>query len=92
MKPVDRRQFVASSVAAGLTLAVPRVITASRTGKRPVFLGQGEFEYEFIHDWPFDVTSHNGMTTSLFTRTMPVLIQPGISMSPNGLVADASAS
>ena len=49
---VSRRQFL-STTAAG-TLAVvgaPAVLTASKTDSKPI-LGEGDYKYEVIHDWP----------------------------------------
>ncbi|MGI9518959.1 MAG: peptidase [Pirellulaceae bacterium] len=48
----DRRQFMATSAATTLAVAAsPYVLTASRTGNRPLVFGQDEYQYEFVHDW-----------------------------------------
>jgi hypothetical protein len=50
-KQPNRRQFL-STAAAGLALcAAPRIITASKTGE-PLVIGEGEFQYEVLHNWP----------------------------------------
>jgi len=51
----NRRQFIGRSLAAsasvGAAIAAPRVLTASRSGNRPVILGQQEYQYTFVHNW-----------------------------------------
>ena len=58
MSKINRRQFVAASAAATTaasavltTLAVPQVLTASRTKPQARTLGQDEYQFEFVHDW-----------------------------------------
>ena len=51
MSSLSRRQFLAGSAAAGVLLAAPRVITASKTTS-PMVIGEGDFRYEIIHHWP----------------------------------------
>jgi hypothetical protein len=51
MRHLHRRQFLSTTTAGVISLAAPRVITTSRTGTRPLVLGSGEHQYEFIHDW-----------------------------------------
>jgi len=47
----SRRNFLSnSSLVAGATLAFPHIATASKTGS-PIILGEGEHQYEVIHDW-----------------------------------------
>ncbi len=49
---VDRRQFVSAASAAALSaVAVPYVLTASRTGQRPLIFGSDEYQFEFDHEW-----------------------------------------
>lgn len=50
-KPASRRQFIASSLALGASVAVPQVLTASRTRRPALILGQDEYQFEFLHDW-----------------------------------------
>lgn len=51
MKPIDRRRFISSTAAVAASLSVPRVLTASKTGRKERIFGQGEHQYEFLHDW-----------------------------------------
>ena len=44
----SRRTFLA---AAGAAIAFPAVLTAAKSGRDPVILGEGEHRYECIHDW-----------------------------------------
>lgn len=47
-----RREFLAATAAgAAATLACPAVLTASKTDSH-VILGDGDYRYEVIHDWP----------------------------------------
>ncbi|MCA9031294.1 MAG: hypothetical protein KDA66_10820 [Planctomycetaceae bacterium] len=48
---VSRRQFLATAAAGAVLAAAPRVITASKTST-PMILGEGEYKYEVIHNWP----------------------------------------
>lgn len=49
---VSRRQFLSSS-AAGVSalLAAPAIVTASKTDSRTI-VGEGDYRYEALHDWP----------------------------------------
>jgi hypothetical protein len=47
---VSRRQFCAASAAAVSTIAIPTVLTASRTRSTTLF-GSGEHQFEFDHQW-----------------------------------------
>lgn len=52
MNKRNRRQFIASaSAATACTIAAPYVIAESKV-RRPMILGEGEFTYEAIHDYP----------------------------------------
>lgn len=49
---VSRRQFLATTAATtAATLAGPGIVTASKTDS-PLILGEGDYRYEVIHDWP----------------------------------------
>ena len=49
---ISRRTFL-SAAAAGTaaTLAAPAIVTASKTDSQTI-VGQGDYQYEAIHDWP----------------------------------------
>ncbi len=48
---LSRRRFLATSAAGAATLAAPAILTASKTDTRPL-VGEGDFQYECIHNWP----------------------------------------
>jgi hypothetical protein len=49
---MSRRKFLATGVAgATASVVAPRVITAKKTDSQPI-VGEGEFRYEVLHDWP----------------------------------------
>ncbi len=49
---VSRRKFLASAAAGtAAAIAVPRILTASKTNKSLV-VGEGEHKFEVIHEWP----------------------------------------
>ncbi len=49
---LSRRRFLAATTAATVaTIAAPAVLTASKTDKQ-VILGEGDYRYEVIHNWP----------------------------------------
>ncbi len=48
---LGRREFVGLATAAAVTVAAPRIVTASRTQKE-VYTGEGEFKYRVHHQWP----------------------------------------
>jgi hypothetical protein len=48
---VSRRQFLSAAAGALAVAGAPAVLTASKTGSHPI-LGEGDFRYEVIHDWP----------------------------------------
>jgi hypothetical protein len=49
---LTRRDFLATAaVGAAATIAAPQVLTASKTGS-PMVLGEGDYKYEVIHNWP----------------------------------------
>lgn len=48
----SRREFLATTAAgAAATLAAPAVSTASKTDSQ-IVIGEGDYRYEVIHDWP----------------------------------------
>lgn len=48
---ISRRSFLASTTATAVaTMAAPAILTANKSGSRRL-LGEGDYEYEFIHDW-----------------------------------------
>ena len=48
---ISRRDFLATSSVAAASLAIPRVVTASKTDKNAV-IGPEEHRYEVLHNWP----------------------------------------
>jgi hypothetical protein len=49
---LSRRDFLGTAVVgAAAAVAAPRVVTASKTGA-PMTLGEGDYRYEVIHNWP----------------------------------------
>jgi hypothetical protein len=51
-KRITRRRFLSATAAATTTaLALPRVVTASRTNSQ-VIVGSGDYRHEVLHDWP----------------------------------------
>ena len=49
---VTRRQFLSSAATGAAAIAAaPSVITASKTDS-PLIVGDGEYKYEVLHDWP----------------------------------------
>ncbi len=49
---LSRRRFLSATTAATVaTIAAPAVLTASKTDKQ-VILGEGDYRYEVIHNWP----------------------------------------
>lgn len=51
MPRVSRRSFLASTAAAGASLAAPAVVTAQKSDSR-LIVGEGDHRFEVIHDWP----------------------------------------
>src|SRR5260221_10639178 len=48
----SRRQFLSAAVAgAAVALGTPLVLTARKTDSKLV-VGEGEYKYEVLHDWP----------------------------------------
>lgn len=47
----SRRKFLAAAAGTAAVLAVPTILTAAKTDK-PLVVGQGEYRYEVIHEWP----------------------------------------
>ena len=50
-KSVSRRRFLGSGSLIAGGLAAPQLLTADKTGKKPVVIGEGEFQYECHHGW-----------------------------------------
>src|SRR5690242_16175757 len=54
---LTRRTFLASTtvaagaLAAGATLGAPAIVTASKTNSE-VVLGEGDYRYQVMHEWP----------------------------------------
>jgi hypothetical protein len=49
---ISRRQFITTAAAGAAVLAgAPAVITASKTDSK-VIVGEGDYKYEIIHEWP----------------------------------------
>lgn len=46
----SRRHFVAAGAASVACLAVPSIVTASKSGSRSI-LGSGDYEFEYQHNW-----------------------------------------
>ena len=63
MNPPNRRRFVATAAASVMSVACPRVITASRTRAKPVILGKHEHQYEFLHQWAQLPDAYSWQTT-----------------------------
>ena len=60
---VSRRQFVASTAAgAAATIAAPAIVTAQKTDSRKV-VGEGDYQYEIVHDWPELPSEYSWQTT-----------------------------
>ena len=57
---MSRRRFLA--VATAVTVAAPAVLTASKTDKQ-VVLGEGDYRYEVIHNWPQLPDKYSWQTT-----------------------------
>ncbi len=51
-QPLSRRQFLATSVAStAAALAAPTILAQTKTDSSKV-IGNGEYQFEIIHDWP----------------------------------------
>jgi len=49
---MSRREFLTTAATgAAAIVAAPAVITASKTDSRKI-VGEGDFQYEIVHDWP----------------------------------------
>ena len=48
---ISRRRFLATTATTAAALAAPRVLTAQKSEKQLV-IGEGEYRYEVLHDWP----------------------------------------
>jgi hypothetical protein len=59
---ISRRQFVQATVAGATALAVPNVLTASKTDSRTI-VGEGDYRYEIQHDWPQLPSKYTWQTT-----------------------------
>ena len=51
MNTSSRRRFLTTTACSVAALAMPRIVTASRTCLPPMIVGQNEHRYEFIHNW-----------------------------------------
>lgn len=50
---LDRRHFIALTAGAtAVALGAPGVVTANKSGSKPTRVGEGEHQYEVVHDWP----------------------------------------
>lgn len=49
--PLSRRSFVAATLVAGGSLAAPRSLWA-RPSRREIIVGEGEYRYRCVHNWP----------------------------------------
>lgn len=62
-RTVSRRDFLAKSAAgAALAMAAPNVVTASKTDSQ-VIIGEGDYRYEALHNWPQLPKRFNWQTT-----------------------------
>lgn len=60
---VSRRQFLASTAAgAAATVAAPAVAQAQKSDSR-IVVGQGDYQYEVVHDWPQLPSKYSWQTT-----------------------------
>ena len=60
---MSRRHFLATSVAGSAAIAAaPSVITASKTNSQ-LIVGEGDYRYNVIHDWPQLPSKYNWQTT-----------------------------
>jgi len=60
---VTRRRFLASTTASAVTaFAAPAVITAQKSDSR-VVVGEGDYQYEIVHDWPQLPNKYSWQTT-----------------------------
>lgn len=51
-RPLSRREFLASAAAgSAVALAAPRIVTAKKS-ETAVILGDGDHQFEALHDWP----------------------------------------
>jgi len=49
---LNRRQFLGQTAVAAATIAgAPAIVTADKSGSRTI-LGEGDYRYEVLHDWP----------------------------------------
>src|SRR4051794_34445056 len=48
---IRRREFLKAAAGAAAVMATPAILTAKKT-KSPLILGEGEYKYEAIHNWP----------------------------------------
>ncbi len=48
---IRRRDFLKVAAGAAAVVAAPTILTAKKTGS-PIIVGQGEHQYEAIHNWP----------------------------------------
>ncbi|MGJ8695040.1 MAG: twin-arginine translocation signal domain-containing protein [Verrucomicrobiaceae bacterium] len=63
MNPTTRRSFLSkSTLLAGSAFAFPNLSIAKRTGA-PIIIGEGEHQYEVIHDWAILPDKYSWQTT-----------------------------
>lgn len=48
---ISRRQFLSTTAAGAAIVAAPAIVTASKSGSKTI-LGEGDYRYEVIHEWP----------------------------------------
>jgi hypothetical protein len=61
--PIDRRKFMAVATSATAALALPGVVTANKSGSAPTLVGEGEHQYQVVHDWPQLPEKYHWQTT-----------------------------
>jgi hypothetical protein len=49
--PLSRRTFLKATGAATLAATAPQLLLGKKTGKKNPIIGEGDFQYECIHDW-----------------------------------------
>jgi|tagenome__1003787_1003787.scaffolds.fasta_scaffold20957414_1 hypothetical protein len=51
MVTIRRREFLKVAAGAAAVIAAPTILTAKKT-ESPIILGEGEYKYEALHNWP----------------------------------------
>ena len=63
-RSTTRRRFLAtSSAAVAATVVAPSIVTADKTDSKNTILGEGDYRYEVIHDWPQLPSKYTWQTT-----------------------------